>query len=128
MPGTLNLGADRFTPYVCDFIFSGIDLTDAVMKSQVRARRDGGALLADLDTVVTPATEGLYLVSVGAIDSITTSAVTMYIDEATMAAMPYGTEQGDDFLAYWDFQITPDDGVKQVYLRGTFTVRAGVTE
>lgn len=128
MPGRYDLVADRYTPCVRDIIFSGIDLTDAVMTAQVRDRRDGGALRADLDTVLVAGTEGIFLVSAGEIDGIMTSAVTLQIDKDTMGDMPFGAEIGDDIDLYWDMHITPDGGVEEVYLYGLFTVRAGVTE
>lgn len=128
MPGTVNLQADRYTPYEENFIFAGIDLTDSVMKAQVRDRRDGGAIRATLNTVTMENTEGLRLVSAGEIDGIMTSAVAMFIDEATMEAMPSGLEIGDDIDLYWDLHITPDGGVKRNYLRGLFTVLAGATQ
>lgn len=127
-PGRLDFGADRFTPFIRTLTFRGIDLTGAVMVAQVRSRKDGGALYADLETVLTANTEGLRLVSAGTVEGVVTSEVYMRINEATMEAMPYATERGDDHPIWWDMHITPAGSVKQKYLYGTFTVRAGVTE
>jgi hypothetical protein len=127
-PGRVDLTGDRFTPFIREISFAPIDLTAAVMKAQVRDRKDGGTIRADLATVTIAGTEGLRLDSVSAIGGITTSIVTMRINESTMEAIPYGTERGDDLLLYWDLHITPSGGAKEVYLFGNFTVLAGVTE
>lgn len=127
-PGLLPFSGDRQTPFVRTLTFTGIDLTSAVMKAQVRDRKDGGTVRADLATVLTVNTEGLYLVSAGSVGGTMTSVVVMRINESTMEAMPYGTEIGDDLDLYWDMHITPSGGVKQRYLHGAFTLRAGVTQ
>jgi hypothetical protein len=127
-PGNLPLEADRQTPFIYTLTFQGIDLTSAVMKAQVRDRKDGGTLRADLATVLTVNTEGLRLVSAGTVGGVMTSVVYMRINEATMEAMPLGDPAGDDLALFWDMHITPSGGVKEMYLRGTFTVRAGVTQ
>lgn len=127
-PGNLPLSADRQTPFVCTLTFQGIDLTDAVMKAQVRDRKDGGTVRADLALVTMANTEGLRLLSAGAVDGVMTSLVYLRINEATMEAMPFGTEIGDDLGLWWDMHITPSGGVKENYLHGAFTVRAGVTQ
>lgn len=127
-PGLLPLSADRFTPFIATLTFVGIDLTAAVMKAQVRDRKDGGAVRADLATVTLANTEGLRLLSAGTVDGVMTSVVYMRVNEATMEAMPLGAEIGDDLDLYWDLQVTPSGGVKGVYLYGPFIVRAGVTQ
>lgn len=126
IPGRYPIEAARHTPFDDPLTFRGIDLTGAVMKAQVRVEKDGGEIKADLDTVLTPETEGLYLVSAGLVDGVMTSEVRMWIDEATMKAMTPAPDQGEDVILYWDLHITPAGGVKQVYLYGTFTVLAGV--
>jgi hypothetical protein len=127
-PGRLDLRADRYTPMVRVLTFLGIDLTDAVMKMQVRDRKDGGTVRADLATVGSVGTEGVTLVSAAEVDDVMTSVVSIRINEATMEAMPTGTEIGDDLGLWWDMHITPDGGIKEKYLHGSFTVRAGVTQ
>lgn len=127
-PGNLDLSGDRQTLVLRTLTFEGIDLTDAVMKAQVRDRKDGGAVRVDLATVGSITSEGLKLVSAGDVGGVMTSVVSMRINEATMEAMPFGDPIGDDLLLYWDMHITPDGGVKEKYLYGTFTVRAGVTQ
>lgn len=155
-PGNLPLAGDRQTPFFETLIFLGLDLTSAVFKLQVRDRKDGGAVRADLATVTTTA-EGVRLLYGGtdtianhitagrleevpsgtnpatglpytAADSVEMSQVTFKINETTMEAMPFGTETGDDLEIFWDLHVTPSGGLKQVYLEGTFTVRAGVTQ
>lgn len=147
-PGNLPLTGDRYTPFLRALVFLGIDFTDAVFKLQVRDRKDGGAVRADLATV-TSAAEGVRLlygdtdtianhITAGRLeevpsgyvsgDSVELSQVTFRINESTMEAMPLGTEAGDDLEIFWDLHVTPTGGVKEVYLEGPFTVRAGVTQ
>lgn len=128
-PGRLPLNGDRWTPFVRTLTFRGIDLTSAVMKAQVRLLPDaGGSALVDLATVGSIATEGLKLVSAGTVDGVMTSVVNMRINEATMEAMPAAPVLGDDWEGEWDMHITPNGGVKEKYLYGSFAVRAGVTQ
>lgn len=127
-PGKLPLAGDRWTPFVRTLTFRGIDLTGAVLKAQVRDRKDGGYVRADLATVETANTQGLRLLSAGTVDGVLTSVVYMRINESTMEAINAATEVGDDAALYWDMHITPSGGVKQLYLFGPFTVRAGVTQ
>lgn len=147
-PGNLPLAGDRYTPFLETLVFLNLDFTAAVFKLQVRARKDGGPLYADLGTVTTAA-EGVRLlyggtdtiaahIAAGRLsavpsgyvsgDSIALSQATIRINEATMEAMPLGTEAGDDLELFWDLHITPSGGMKQVYVEGPFTVRAGVTQ
>lgn len=127
-PGNLPLVADRWTPFDMLIDFTGLDLTSATMEAHIRPIRDGaGTPLVDLDTTGTPGAQGLRLVGVDTTGDEPVSTVAMRISEATVEGLPAASEQGDDAELYWDMQITPSGGVKQVYLRGTFTVRAGVT-
>jgi hypothetical protein len=127
-PGNLPLEGDRYTPFLRTLTFQGIDLTGAVMSAQVRDRKDGGTVRADLDTVLSSSAEGIYLVSAGTVEGVLTSVITIRINEATMEAFPFGTEIGDDLDLWWDMHITPSGGTKQKYLHGVFTLRSGVTQ
>lgn len=149
-PGRLPLHGDRWTAFTGTIRFIDLDWTGATFKMQVRDRKDGGALRADLDTVGSAAAEGVRLVYAGAdtvanhiaagrlttakvpaglqgTDSLTLSLVGIRINETTMENMTPGTEPGDDATAYWDLHVTPSGGLKDVYLFGTFTIRAGAT-
>lgn len=156
-PATVNLGGDRFVPFIRTLAFLGYDFTGATFAAQVRTRKDGGTLKADLGTVVTASAEGVRLIYGGtalisahiaagrltsvpdatnpatgvayvAADSVTLSQLGIRINETTMEAMPYGDDRGEDEVLYWDLHITPSGGTKDKYAGGTFTVRAGVTE
>lgn len=126
------LAGDRFTPLVDTIEVVGIDLTGATFKMQVRDRKDGGTVRADLATVGSVGTEGVTLVGVTTDgDAVPTSTLSFRINEATMEAMPDsadGLEAGADVPLWWDMHITPSGGVKFVAFAGVFTVRAGVTE
>lgn len=158
-PAMIDWRGDRYVPFVRTLSFVGHDWTGATFAMQVRDRRDGGSLRADLATVAaSPSAEGVALLYGGtdtvanhvaagrltsaiystrnpqtgadyvAGDSVAVSQVRIRIDEATMEAMPFGSEVGTDRELYWDLHVTPFGGVKDLYARGSFTVRAGVTE
>lgn len=128
-PGALDIEADRWTPFIDTWTFTGIDLTDAILEAHIRIIRDAtGTPLVDLDTVVSGSAQGLRLIDVDTTDpDVPISVVGVRINETTMEGLPAAAELGDDATLYWDMQITPAGGVKQVYLRGEFIVRAGVT-
>lgn len=148
-PGRLPLAGDRWTPFTRTLQFEGVDFTAAIFAMQVRDRKDGGALRADLATVGSASAEGVRLIyggtdtvaghiAAGRIDdvpegmstsdSLILSLVGIRINESTMEAMTPATEVGDDAVAYWDLHVTPSGGLKDLYLYGPFTIRAGATE
>ncbi|MFS0736924.1 hypothetical protein ABC347_07730 [Sphingomonas sp. 1P06PA] len=109
--------------------FEGFDLTGATLRAQVRLLPDiAGTPLVDLPTVTSASTEGLRLISVATTGGVTTSIVGIRINETTMEGLPLPDEIGADALLYWDMHVTPSGGLKQRWLAGTFTVRAGVTQ
>lgn len=154
-PGRYDIAADRWVACILSFSFIGVDFTDAVFAAQVRQVPDGtGSPLVNLATVTTSAAEGVRLVyagtdtitnhiaagrldeapdgySVG--DSVLLSVVGIRINETTMEGLPFpgsGTsgERGEDAVLAWDMHITPEGGIKDKWMGGTFTVRAGVTQ
>lgn len=135
-PGTLNLSGDRWTPFEATLRFRGVDLTAAGMKAQVRLTPDTpGPPLVDLETVSTTNTQGVRLVGVETVDGVKTSTFRLRVNEAVMEALPAATELGGDSILAWDLLITPNAAlnpglraIKQRWLRGTFTVEAGVTQ
>lgn len=148
-PGRLPLAGDRWTALTRTLEFEGVDFTGATFAMQVRDRKDGGALRADLATVFSGAAQGVRLIyggtatvsahiAAGRIDavpdgmtadqSLILSLVGIRINESTMEAMTPATEIGDDATVYWDLHVTPSGGLKDLYLYGPFIIRAGVTE
>lgn len=149
-PGRLDIGADRWVACVRSLTFVGVDFTDATFSMQVRQRADlPGTPLVDLDTVETTAAEGVTIIYTGtdtianhiaagrldevpdgyvAGDSLLLSQVSFRINETTMEGLPFPAEIGDDSVFVWDMHITPIGGIKDKYLGGVFTVRAGVTQ
>jgi hypothetical protein len=148
-PGRLPLGGDRWTPLTRTIRFLRLDFTGAVFKMQVRDRKDGGMLRADLGTVVSSSAEGVRLIYGGTAtvsahiaagrldeapdgmagdDNLALSLVGIRINESTMEAMTPAAEIGDDATAWWDLHITPSGSLKDLYLHGPFTIRAGATE
>lgn len=149
-PGRLDLAGDRWVAMVRSLSFVGEDFTDAVFAMQVRRTADTiGTPLVSLTTVETSASEGVRLDYAGtdtianhitegrledvpngfdAADSIALSVVSFRINETTMEGLPFPDERGDDAVLAWDLHITPSGELKDKYLGGTFTVRAGVTQ
>lgn len=149
-PGNYPLAGDRWTALVELIPFIGWDFTGAVFAAQVRLTPDAtGAALVDLATVGSASAEGLRLVYAGTAtiaahiaagrlqsippgyqssDSVLLSLVGIRINETTMEGLPFPAERGDDPVLAWDIHITPSAGIKQKYLGGSFTVRAGVTQ
>lgn len=110
--------ANRFAPHTDYIDIEGFDFTDAVCKLQIRDRKNGGALRADLVPTV----------SVTENDGVPVSRVLWTIPETTMEAMPLASEIDPDVTLWRDLHLTPDGGVKFVPIEGTFTVKSGVTE
>lgn len=151
-PAKIDFGADRFVAFIRTLVLIGYDFTAAAFALQVRDRKDGGAVRADLGTAASAAAEGVRLIFGGtataaahiaagrltqeqadqlgaaAGDNVLLSHLGIRINESTVEAMPFGTERGDDLPLYWDLHITPSGGIKDKYAGGDFTVRAGVTE
>ena len=144
-PATVPLVADRWTPFVHRIEYQGENLTGAAMSAHVRLTPDApgtpalsfangaGAILVYGGTAsvadhlaagrISEVPEGM-----ATTDLLPLSIIQLEATEAGMEAMPFPADRGDDALFYWDMHITPAGGTKQVYFRGTFTVRAGATQ
>lgn len=131
LPGVIPLEGDRWTPFLTAVYFEGIDLTDATFRMHIRLLPDTpGSPLVDLETVVSSAAQGVRFIGYGpqdALDGKDGSAVTIRINESTMEDLPEASEIGKDSVLHWDLHVTRS-GLKQRWLAGTFTVRAGVTQ
>jgi hypothetical protein len=151
-PAAVDLNGDRYVPFIETIPVLEEDLTGATFKMQVRDRKDGGTLRADLLTVGSMASEGVTLVYAGTdtvtnhitagrldqedadalglvgADNLEMSVLGIRINETTMEAMPFAVEIGDDVELYYDMHITPSGGNKDLWFGGAFTVRAGVTQ
>lgn len=149
-PGRYDIAADRWVACIRTLTFVGLDFTDAVFAMQVRLTGDAsGSPLVDLATVTTSSAEGVRLIYAGTDtianhiaagrlddvpsgyasgDSIALSQVGIRINETTIEALPFPEERGDDIDLAWDMLITPSGGIKDKYIGGKFTVRAGVTQ
>ena len=148
-PAQVTLTGDRWTPFVHTIEYQGDDLTGADFRMQIRLTYDApGTPLFDKGAVATAAEEGIRLVYGGTAtvaahiaagrigdipdgmqttDSLSLSIIAIQIAEATMEGMPFPGERGDNAPLYYDMHVTPFGGVKQVWFRGPFIVRAGVT-
>jgi hypothetical protein len=150
-PARVDLFGDRYVPLLTTITVLEQDFTGATFNMQVRDRKDGGALRADLDTVANLTLEGVCIVYAGTDtvtahiaagrmtqedatdlglaggDSVAVSVLGIRVNEATMEAMPFGDEIGDDKVLFYDMHISPSGGTNDVWIAGTITVRAGVT-
>jgi hypothetical protein len=91
-PGRLPLGGDRWTPFVRTLTFEGLDFTGATFKLQVRDRKDGGQLRADLATVGSASAEGVRLIYAGT-DTVSDHIAASYLEE-----VPEGMAASDSLL------------------------------
>lgn len=114
----LDLVANRHTPWKYVIEYSGANWSAGTMLMQVRQLPEQtGTPLLDLasGTEITNAYAG------------GVTSFTILVPEADMEALPAAAETGQDLVLYYDIQITPPGGIKEVYVRGKFTVLAGVT-
>lgn len=149
-PATIDLRADRWTPFVHRIEVQAIDLTGATFAAAIRMFPDApGSALVLLAGGVAAGAEGVRLfyggtatiaahITAGRMsvipdgmasgDSLAVSLIDLRVNEATMenvAIIPFPGERGDDTLLHWDTHITPSGGVKQVWFRGEFRVVGG---
>jgi hypothetical protein len=149
-PGRYDIGADRWVACIRTFAFLGLDFTGAVFVSHIRATPDAtGSPLVALATVGSLASEGICLLYAGtdtianhitagrisevpagytSASSVTMSQLGYRVNETSMEGLPFPPERGDDAVLAWDMHITPSGGIKDKYIGGVFTVRAGATE
>ena len=149
-PGRYDIGADRWVACIRTFSFVGLDFTGATFASHVRlVPDDTGSPLVTLGTVGSGASEGIWIAYAGSAtitahiaagrlaevpaghvtgDTIALSQIGLRINETTMEGLPFPAERGDDAVLYWDMHITPSGGIKDKYIGGLLTVRAGATE
>lgn len=128
MAGNLDLPtAHKRTPYVFGGIrFEGYDFTDATLAMHIRhLPGDAGSPVVSL-TNASAGTQGLSI-TVLTVGAVTSTYLTIQIDEATMEALPAASPASAPLELYYDLHITPDGGVKQVWLEGKFVVNPGVT-
>lgn len=156
-PGRYDISADRWVACIRVFTFVGFDFTAGVFKAQVRLKPDltgtplvdlanaasnaeglsllyGGTdtianhitagRLAEVPDATNPATGNPYLPT----DMVALSQLQLRINETTMEGLPAAAEVGDNSELAWDLHITPNGGIKDKWLGGDFTVRAGVTQ
>jgi hypothetical protein len=124
----IEIRADRWTVFNDDLAIIGVDLTAADFKLQVRDRKDGGFVRADLSTVTSGSAQGIRLIDVVTTGGVPTSRLGIRINEITMEAMAVATEAGEDGAAWWDLHITPSAGDKFVAASGRFIILAGSTQ
>ena len=132
-PGTLNLRAHRWTPFVFVIDFPGFDFTGASFAMQVRGYRDApGTALISLTTQASPSAEGIS-VAVATSEGVPTSSVQIRINETTLEGLLPLSSSGrpaedPDVPLVWDMHITPAGGSKARWLEGALILVAGVTQ
>lgn len=156
-PAEIDIIADRRVPYEDTFAFLGSDYTGSTFKMQVRQVKDtiGTAQLTGVspteivifyggtDTVanhvaagrvpgsgddniyetINPATDVNYVAG----DSLALTILDIGFDTPGLSALPFPDEGGDDWEGWYDLIRTPVSGNREIVMRGTFTLRAGVT-
>jgi hypothetical protein len=124
----LPILADRYGACVRQIYIRGLDLTELLMRAQVRLGGDvPGAPLVDLQTVTNGNAEGLRLVDVISDEGTPVSHIEMVINETTIEGLPYAGELGSATALAWDWQVT-FSGRKQRIARGEFIITGdGVT-
>lgn len=126
-PGTLDLVAYRWTPYVYTIDFEGVDFSAATMLSHVRLRRDApGSPIISLANA-SPSSEGLS-VSVVTTGGVPTSTIQIRINETTLEGILLNAGvPGEDVVLSWDIHITGGGYPKSRFLEGRFVIKPGVT-
>ena len=127
-PGQLDLTVQRWTPFVYQIDFEGLDFTAATMAMHVRLYRDApGAPLISLGNAAANA-EGLS-VSVATVDDTTVSTVQIRINETTAEPLLLNAgKPGDDVRLVYDLHITGGGFPKTRWVEGALIIRAGVTQ
>lgn len=127
-PGRLDLTVQRWTPFVYQIDFKGLDFTGAAMAMQVRLYRDApSAALISLANAAANA-EGLS-VSVATADGVTTSTVQIRINETTAEGLLLNAgKPGDDITLVYDLHITGGGFPKTRWIEGALIIRAGATQ
>lgn len=142
---TLPLVGNRWTPFVYSIAIYGKVLLGASVAMEVRLTFDtpGEPLLSistsngilfpyvGSDTVANHIAAGRILAvpkGMAADDNLDLSLIKLSIPEASMEAMPFPPERGDDAVFRYDIVVAPSGGTEEVWFRGTFTVRAGATQ
>ena len=109
------IGTRNFAPLSKTAIFRGVDLSGAAFAAQVRALPDaGGAALLTLTCAPVLISGDTWL---------TVSAI-----ETAIEGLPPAAELGRNSEFYWDCDMTPVGGVKQMIFGGEFVRIAGVSQ
>ncbi len=127
-PGRLDLTVQRWTPFVYQIAFEGLNFTGATMAMQARLYRDApGAPLIGLSNAAANA-EGL---SVGVVtnEGVPTSTVQVRINETTAEALLLNAgKPGDDISLVYDLHIAGGGFPKSRWVEGALIIRAGATQ
>lgn len=144
----VDIVADRWMWFTETYSFIGFNFTGADFAMQVRQTKDTtGTPLIDLSTA-TGGAQGVELLYAGsatitahmaagrlpgvpdgfsASDTVTLSQIRIVIDSLVMQGLPFQEERGSDNVFHYDLVVDLPTPTPAIYMRGTFTVRAGVT-
>jgi hypothetical protein len=102
-------------PYGLALLYAGVATVSAHI---------AGGRLASVPKGTNPATGFPY----AAADSVLLSQAEMWVNETNMRALPFPAERGDNAYFYYDLLVqAAGSGLREILLRGKFTVRAGST-
>lgn len=127
-PGKLDLTVQRWTPFVYQIDFEGLDFTGATMAMQVRLYRDapGDPLIALANAAANA--EGLSVLATS-VGGVTTSTVQIRINETTAESLLLNAgKPGDDIALVYDLHITGGGLMKTRWIEGSLIIRAGATQ
>jgi hypothetical protein len=136
--GYRPIWANRWEPMTQNWLMVNFNGTGTSFAAHVRQAPDtGGSPLATMTVAVgtiTTTTWGALLASgviksipegFGSLTAVTTTAITLTMSDAVMAALPAAPELGHNMILYWDLKRT--SAPKRVVVAGEFTVVGGVT-
>ncbi|MDG6079745.1 hypothetical protein E3U23_11150 [Erythrobacter litoralis] len=104
-------------------VFEGWDYREAEFRFEVRDRRDGGRLRAELGKVTSAYVQGVYVAGFETVDGVPITTVWVRINDFTMHQMPMPTP-GEDTELVWGLHVTPPGEFTFEAIAGPFHVRA----
>ena len=127
-PGKTDLVAQRWTPFVDQTDFAGLDFSAATFAMQLRLYRDApGSALVSLANAASNA-QGIS-VSVATVEGELLSTVQIRINETTIEGLLLNSAgAGKDVSLVYDLHITGGGLEKTRMLEGAFIISAGATQ
>jgi len=127
-PGRLDLTVQRWTPFIYQIDFEGLDFTGATMAMDVRLYRDAPGIALIRLVNASANAEGLSF-SVLQVDGVPIATLQMRINETPAETLLLNAgKPGDDVRLVYDLHITGAGLPKSRWLEGALIIRAGATQ